>query len=117
MYLGEGLPVTAPKRKGRYSKTADRIQGEPPVWGAEDDALLVRLREQSPLKHDTAKESLTRTVVQCEIQIRGLMAMTVRNADEERALTQAQSAKMKALVSLMLTKEEADDPEDGDDDE
>ena len=109
-------PGRPPKRRGRYAKTIDRIQGEPPVWGPEDDALYTRSLEQSVVKHDVGGEALARGYVQQEIRIRGLMQLTVRNADEEKALNQADALRLKYLAALKLIQEEKDDPEeDGDD--
>lgn len=112
------------ERRGRYEKTLSRLGEEKPqgphsakvvkstldpMWDNSAKEYFARLVANSPLAHEIAKDSLARTVVDSELQIRELMAMEYRNADEHRALTQAHARKQKALEGLRLTDKTADE--------
>ena len=102
------------KRRGRDSRTAGRVSAT--GWTSADAARVESYVESSPIADDTIRRAYAQAAVELDVQIRGLMALAVRNADEEGALVQAQKTRL-AVLSRLKLDEEADDDEEDDDDE
>ena len=102
------------KRRGRDARTSARVSAT--GWTTADTARVESYVEASPIADDTMRRAYAQSAVELDVQIRGLMALAVRNADEEGALVQAQKTRL-AVLSRLKLDEEADEEGDEDDDD